>query len=156
MLTSLPTAPVLPGEPNNVVSITHQRATHIVQVTPTTYSRNSVIGGGEKLVLYTDHALRRAAEASNLAITTSVLSFGTELGTAYSDRDINYEMIPGRPWEAGSINADDLILSLRKADVVYVDQCLCQVGMLVAAHARLLGKLVIGKDAGAGEYPILQ
>jgi hypothetical protein len=33
----------------------------ILQISPTGYSANSVIGGGEKYVLYVDHALRRAA-----------------------------------------------------------------------------------------------
>jgi glycosyltransferase involved in cell wall biosynthesis len=133
-----------------------RRTVHVTQVTPTTYSRNSVIGGGEKHVLYADHALRRAAEASGLALTTSVLSFGAERGAAYLDHDVRYEMIPGRPWDATSVDVNDLIPCLREADAVYVDQCLCPVGMLVAAHARLLGRRVVGKDAGGGEHPILR
>ena len=36
----------------------------ILQVSPTGYSKNSVIGGGEKYVLYADHALRRAIPPS--------------------------------------------------------------------------------------------
>lgn len=147
--------PPAPFNETDGPSFSGERPVHVIQVSPTTYSRNSVIGGGEKLVLYTDHALRRAARTSGLPLTTSVLSFGAERGTAYSDRDIRYEMIPGRPWEALSIDADELIPPLQQADAVYIDQCLCPVGVFVAAHARLLGCRVIGRDSGGGEYPLL-
>ena len=127
----------------------------IVQVSPTTYSRASVIGGGEKLVLYTDYALRRAGFARGLHIATSVLSFGDQADTAYSDHDVLYEPISGRPWDALSIDVDALRSALRRADIVYIDQCLSPVGVFVAAHARLLGCRIIGRDLGAGEYPFL-
>ncbi len=130
------------------------RELHVTQVSPTTYSRTSVIGGGEKYVVYVDHALKRAAGAVRL--TTSVLSFGAEPGTAYSDRAVEYEIIAGRPWDAASIEADELVGCLRRADVVYVHQCLTSVGLLVAAQARLLGKRVVGMDAGGGEDRLVQ
>src|SRR5436309_827857 len=101
------------------------REVHVTQVSPTTYARTSVIGGGEKYVVYVDHALKRAAGAMRL--TTSVLSFGAEPGTAYSDRAVEYEIIAGRPWDAASIQAEELVACLRRADVVYVPQCLTSV-----------------------------
>lgn len=127
----------------------------MLHVTPATYSLRSIIGGGEKIVLYADLALHRAARESGLALTTSVLSFGAERGTAYSDRDVRYEIIPGRPWDALSVDANDLLASLCRADVIYIHQCLCSVGILVASHARLLGRRVVGIDHGGGEYPLL-
>jgi glycosyltransferase involved in cell wall biosynthesis len=128
----------------------------IVQVSPTTYSRASVIGGGEKMVLYADYALRLAGHARGLRLATSVLSFGDQTDTAYSDHDVLYQPIPGRPWDPLSIDVDALRTALRRADIVYVDQCLCPVGMFVAAHARLLGCRVIGRDSGAEEYPFVR
>ncbi|MGA8759790.1 MAG: glycosyltransferase family 4 protein, partial [Stellaceae bacterium] len=140
---------ISPGHPGAA------RDLRIVQVSPTTYSRASVIGGGEKLVLYTDYPLRLAGSVCNLPVITSVLSFGDQAGTAYSDHDVLYEPVPGRPWDVLSIDADALRSALRGADIVYIDQCLCAVGVFVAAHARLLGCGVIGRDSGAGEYPLL-
>jgi len=128
---------------------------HILQVTPAIYARGSLIGGSEKSVIYTDLALRRAAAADGMELTTSVLSFGVDPSDAMSDNDVRYRVIAGSPWEATTIDANDLIAELRRADAVYVTQCLHTVGMFVAAHARLLGRRVIGKDAGAGEDPRL-
>ncbi len=124
-------------------------------MSPTTYSRGSVIGGGEKLVLYADYALHRAGERHGLDLAISVLSFGEETGTAYSDHDVLYNLIPGKPWDALSIDVDALGSCLKQADVAYIDQCLCAVGVFVAAHARLLGCRVLGRDAGGGEYPLM-
>jgi glycosyltransferase involved in cell wall biosynthesis len=140
---------IVPGHPGAA------RDLRIVQVSPTTYSRASVIGGGEKLVLYTDYALRLAGSVCKLPVITSVLSFGDQAGTAYSDHNVLYEPVSGRPWDVLSIDVDALRSALRGADIVYIDQCLCAVGVFVAAHARLLGCRVIGRDSGAGEYPFL-
>ena len=130
-------------------------AIRILQVTPTIYSNSSVIGGGEKLVLYVDQALKRAARAAGVAIATSVLSFGVDPDDAISDHGIHYRVIAGSPWDTHSIDANSLIFELLAADVVYIHQGLTAVGMFVAAHARLLRRRVIGNDSGAGEYPML-
>ncbi len=127
----------------------------ILQVTPTIYSRHSVIGGGEKLVIYTDHALHRAAAAQQLEIVTSVLSFGVDPDHAIAERPIDYRIVPGTPWDAKSIDVSCLVNVLHDYETVYIDQCLSAVGMLVASHARMLGLRVVGRDSGGGEYPLV-
>lgn len=130
--------------------------TSILQVSPTGYSKNSVIGGGEKYVLYVDHALRRASAEMQIPVQASILVLDGEAGAMVSDHGVECHSISGRSWDPFSIDAGDLTEQLRRADIVYVHQCLCQVGLFVAAHARLLGKVVIGVDSGAGEYQLIK
>lgn len=126
----------------------------ILQITPTSYAREGVIGGGERLAIYIDEALARAARARGLVVETAVLSLDAAAPRgAAGDR---HQAIAGRAWDARSLAADDLIRRLRRAQIVYVHQCLTQVGLFAAAHARLLGKRVYGSDAGAGEALILR
>lgn len=128
-------------------------APHIVQVTTTSYSRDGVIGGGERLALYIDAALRRAADDAGLALTTTLLALdGRSPRGQGKDR---YQAIAGQAWDVHSLDADKLTARLRPADAIYVHQCLTPVGLFVAAHGRLLGKRVFGSDAGAGEAPLL-
>jgi glycosyltransferase involved in cell wall biosynthesis len=127
---------------------------HIVQVTPTSYSRHGgVIGGGERLALYIDGALRLAAADAGLTLTTTLLALDgdAELGHGYESR----QSVAGHAWDVHSLDAGILTRKLRLADVVYIHQCLTRVGLFAAAHARLLGKRVFGSDAGAGESRLL-
>src|ERR1700691_1574914 len=126
----------------------------ILQVSPTGYSKNSVIGGGEKYVLYVDHALRRATAEMQIPVKTSILVLDGEAGMVVSDHGIDCRSVAGRAWDPFSIDACDLTEQLNRCDIIYVHQCQCQVGLFVAAHARLLGKVVIGADSGAGEYQL--
>lgn len=127
---------------------------HILQVTPTSYARTGVIGGGEKIALYLDAALRAAADAAGLPVTTTLLSLDAAADSG-GGRDPR-QAIAGRAWDPYSVSATELQRRLRTADIVYVHQCLTAVGLFVAAHARLLGRRVFGSDAGAGEAALLR
>lgn len=127
---------------------------HIVQVTPTSYSRDGVIGGGERIVLYLDEALRRSAASAGVSITTTVLALDGSAAIG-SGRD-RYQSVIGRAWDAHSLHAADLTARLRPADAIYVHQCMTEVGLFAAAHGRLLGKRVYGSDAGGGEARLLE
>jgi glycosyltransferase involved in cell wall biosynthesis len=128
----------------------------ILQVSPTGYSKNSVIGGGEKYVLYVDHALRRAAAEMRIPVKASILVLDGEAGTAASDHGTDSRSIAGRAWDPFTIDASDLAGQLSAFDIIYVHQCLTHVGLFVAAHAKLMGKVVIGADSGAGEYQLIK
>jgi glycosyltransferase involved in cell wall biosynthesis len=128
----------------------------ILQVSPTGYSKSSVIGGGEKYVLYVDHALRRAAAEMQNPVKTSILVLDGEAGTVVSDHGIDSRSIAGRAWDPFSIDAGDLTAQLSPFDIIYVHQCLSHVGLFVAAHAKLLEKVVIGADSGGGEYQLIK
>jgi glycosyltransferase involved in cell wall biosynthesis len=129
-------------------------ALHILQVTPTSYARDGVIGGGEKLALYLDAALRVAADGASKPITTALLALDatSDVGGGRDHR----QALAGRAWDPYSVSATDLRRRLDTADIVYVHQCLTPIGLFVAAHARLLGKQLFGSDAGAGEAALLK
>ncbi len=127
---------------------------HIVQISPASYARHGVIGGGERLALYIDAALHLAAAHAGLPITTSLLAL--DAATAHGDGRASRMAVKGRAWDVHSLDAGELTRKLRPAQIVYVNQCLTPVGMFAAAHARLLGKRVFGTDAGAGEMRLLE
>jgi glycosyltransferase involved in cell wall biosynthesis len=126
---------------------------HILQVTPTTCGREGVVGGGARITLYVDQAIRRAAAETGIALSTTLLALdaaacpGSSLG--------RHQAIPGHPWDPRSVGAHDLIARIRQADAVYVHQCLTEIGLFAAAHARLLRKRVYGSDAGGGVAALL-
>lgn len=126
---------------------------NIVQITPVSYTADGVIGGGERLVLYLDKALKSAAAAQSLTLQTTVVSLD---GARARTSESLVQTVAGTAWNPQSIVAEALIEKLRPADIVYVHQCMTEVGLFAAAHARLMGKQVFGSDAGAGEAGILQ
>ena len=127
---------------------------HILQVTPTSYSHQGVIGGGEKFALYVDSALQAGATADGVTISTTLLALDGRQNRG-AGRDPRQAII-GRAWDPFSIDGTELRRRLQTADIVYIHQCLTPVGMFVAAHARLLGKKLFGSDAGAGEAALLR
>jgi glycosyltransferase involved in cell wall biosynthesis len=123
---------------------------HILQVSPASYTRDGIIGGGERLALYVDAALHLAANHAGLPVTTTLLALDGGSADGHGKA-----AIAGRAWDVHSLDADELTRRLRPADVVYVNQCLTPVGMFAAAHARLLGKRVFGTDSGGGDMRLL-
>lgn len=126
----------------------------ILQVTPTSYGHDGIFGGGERIALYLDRALRQAAETRGIPLNTIVLSLD---GPATAGRDLDrYQRIQGEAWRPQSVTAQALIDRLQQADAVYVHQCLSEIGLFAAAHARLLGKSVYGSDSAFAEAAILR
>lgn len=124
----------------------------ILHTTPTFYGKSSVIGGGEKNVIYTSRAVQKTAVMLNRPeIEVSILSFGENISSQDASDDIKFEIIYGKPWNPSSIDANSLIAKLKQADVIHVHQCLTASGLFIAAHGRLLGKYIIGTDHGAGD-----
>ena len=128
---------------------------NVVHVSPTFYSSNSVIGGGEKYIIYMIRSLNIGAEKSNLPIVNSILSFGENAGNHVLGGDICCRVIKGSPWDPYSIKIDEFIHQTREADVVVVHQCLSSVGLFLASHSQLDGKYVVGMDHGGGEYRLV-
>lgn len=127
------------------------RALHI---SPTHYSNTSVIGGGEKYVIYICRAMKISATSREMNCDVSVLAFGEKPGVYPLGPDMSCEVIHGRPWDPHSININELSAKVNPVDVVFVHQCLTPFGLFVAAHAKLLRKYVVGIDSGGGEHPL--
>lgn len=125
--------------------------TDILHMSPTYYSERSVIGGGEKYILYMSRAIRAASALAGTWVKDSIVAFGAEPGFYHLAEDITCEVMKGQPWDPQSINLHELAARIRTATVVVVHQCLSTFGLFVAAHGRLANKIVIGIDEGGGE-----
>lgn len=128
---------------------------NIVHVSPTYYSSNSIIGGGEKYIIYMIRALNLAAAKVNMPAVNSILSFGENAGDHVLNGDIRCLVMEGVPWDAHSIRVDELMRQIGQADVVIVHQCLSAFGLFVASHAQLDGRYVVGMDHGGGEHQLV-
>jgi hypothetical protein len=82
-------------------------ALSLLHVSPTYYSEASVVGGGEKYILYMSSAIRAAAALRGLHIHDSILAFGPQSGTYELTKGVQCDVMRGRPWEPLSINLDD-------------------------------------------------
>ncbi|MBL0159177.1 MAG: hypothetical protein IPP47_18990 [Bryobacterales bacterium] len=71
------------------------RALHI---SPTFYSPDSVVGGGEKYVLYLCQAGASAAASRGLHLESTLLAFGAQAGRRSLKDDISMSIISGTPW----------------------------------------------------------
>jgi glycosyltransferase involved in cell wall biosynthesis len=123
----------------------------ILHVSPSYYGDESVVGGGEKYVMYCAEAVRIAAARDGVSIDGGALSFGEREAVHVTDTGFTFELIPGKPWDPFTVDASQLRARLQPATVVHVHQCLSQIGLCMAMHARLLGKFVIGTDHGTSE-----
>jgi glycosyltransferase involved in cell wall biosynthesis len=125
----------------------------IVHVSPRFYGNECVIAGGPKYLLYISRALQKGAEALGCQVETSVLSFGKQATIFDSGpHKILHRIIKGDSGRPLTISANDIISSIQDADVVHVHQFLSHACLYVAAHARLLGKCVIGTDHQGEEH----
>lgn len=127
----------------------------ILHISPTYYSADSVIGGGEKYIHYMCKALKFAALATDMNVEASVLSFGDKPCKYLLGDGLPCEVIAGKPWDPYSINVQELTDKIDSADVVFVHQCLTSFGLFAASHSKLAKKLVIGTDHGGGEHLLI-
>lgn len=127
----------------------------ILHVSPTYYSAHSVVGGGEKYIIYMIRALAQAAQKSGDDLKNNLLAFGDQPGHYLLNDDIPCQVLLGKPWDPYSIFLPDLQEKLISAQIIIVHQCLTAFGLFVASHARLSNKIVIGVDEGGGEHPLI-
>lgn len=127
----------------------------VLHVSPTYYSTDSILGGGEKYIIYMIRAIADGAERIGITIGNSLLSFGDRPGTYTINGDINCDVILGIPWDPYSVPLQHLMEKINQADVVIVHQCLSSFGLFIASHARLAGKIAVGMDQGSGEHPLI-
>lgn len=72
---------------------------NVVHVSPTYYSTKSIIGGGEKYIIYMIRALGCAATQANESVINSILAFGEISGDHVLNGDIHCRVMNGIPWD---------------------------------------------------------
>jgi glycosyltransferase involved in cell wall biosynthesis len=131
-------------------------AQRIVHISPTYYSQHSVIGGGEKYIIYMCRAITIGANQRGLDLRSSVLAFGQNPGSYDIASGIRCRVMLGRPWDPFSIDLANLETEIAQADVVVVHQCLSAFGLFAAAHSKSAKKFVVGVDLGGGEHGVIR
>lgn len=126
------------------------KITRILHASPTYYDPESVVGGGEKYVVYMARAMNR--EIPN--VENDLLAFGPQPGRYKVSEDVVCQVVQGEAWNPRSLDAAALRRALSGYDVVVVHQALCPFGLFIAAHAKALRRRVYGLDHGGGEHPI--
>src|SRR5260221_5893215 len=118
----------------------------ILQITTTSFSIASVIGGGER---YVDN-VSAAARASGFQDEAefSVLAVGDENRMSLGSDGSIVHFVRGIPEELNSIDGAEFRKVVESADCVHVHQCLTKFGLFAAAQAAALGKHVLGTDHG--------
>src|ERR1700743_749842 len=99
-------------------------ALSLLHVSPTYYSETSVVGGGEKYIIYMSRAIRTAVALLGLQIHDSILAFGSQPGAYELTPGVECDVMPGRPWEPLSISLDDFKTRIAAAEIIIVHQCL--------------------------------
>jgi glycosyltransferase involved in cell wall biosynthesis len=122
-----------------------------LQITPTFFANDSVIGGAERHAENLCKAVRAAAAERSFPIECEIVAFGTECRTVEGRDDVEIHILQGEPNDISTLDARLIKEALDGADIVHVHQCLTLFGLFVAAHAKLLGRRVIGTDHGGGE-----
>lgn len=127
----------------------------ILHVSPTYYSEDSVVGGGEKYIVYMVRSIVAAANHAGESVDNTLLAFGDKPGKYLLSGDTHCLVMQGTPWEPCSVDVQKILDILDQYDIVLVHQCLTAFGMFVASHAKLAGKIVVGIDEGGGEHPLV-
>ena len=128
---------------------------YYLNISPTYYSHESVIGGGEKIIPLLCRALQEVVKKRNVDLETEILSLSPTPMEPFVKDSILNSFLLGDPWDVNSVNVNDALEIIDRADVVHVHHCFGALSMLFAAHAKLHGKIVIGTDHGRESYSFL-
>lgn len=125
-------------------------------LTPTYFSDQSVLGGGERYVCNLVKAVEVAAAAKGVDIQQEIVSIGTKPGfftidglptrllENCSSAEEHMSALPAGLWDI-----------LPKFDLVHIHQSLTPFGEFVTAVASSLGIPILATDLGGGESPLM-
>lgn len=129
----------------------------IAHLAPTYFAQDSVIGGGERYVLYVTQALARMPPHPRADFVQTIISTGPE-DRQFRENDVPIRIfrnenpspnmmsaISGRLWE-----------SLLDFDIIHVHQSLSIFGIYSSVVARSMHKKLVLTDTGGGNNPIMQ
>lgn len=122
---------------------------------PTYFSPDSVVGGGEKYIIYLCKAIEASAQAQGMPIKQTMVAFSSQPGHYELEGGLSGLVLRGEPWNPSSLNAEEIRAAMQDADVIFVHQCLHPFGLFIAAQGKLVGKTVVGMDHGGGEHRLV-
>jgi glycosyltransferase involved in cell wall biosynthesis len=124
----------------------------VLHISPTYYDPVSVVGGGEKYIVYQCKALETAAKAVGADIEQVIVGFSEKGERGAIVDGVRIEVHRGVPWDPKSLDARSLRLLASQFDAIIVHQCLTHFGLFVGAQCRIACPIVLGMDHGGGEH----
>lgn len=129
----------------------------IAHLTPTFFSKSSVIGGGERYVYNLAKALRLASQKGNHVFEQKIVSVGAQ-SESFTHKGINIQLLEScTSHQVGTMTAisDQLWAALRDIDLVHLHQSLTLFGAYSLAIAKSMGIPIIATDLGGGENDLM-
>ncbi|ACS86459.1 glycosyltransferase family 4 protein [Musicola paradisiaca] len=128
----------------------------ICHLTPTYFSQNSIIGGGERYVYNLVKAINLAAKNDNLPISQSVLSV-SDKPELFEYEDVTVRLSPNISTLQGNMNVipDFLWDDLVGFDFVHIHQSLTTFGEYAAAVTSSLNIPFVSTDLGGGASSLM-
>lgn len=127
------------------------RPLHIAHITPSYFSPDSYVGGGER---YVDYIVRSLSSFGR--IKQCVFAFGTE-DSLFERGGTPIRVLQNESSDSGPTNAFSAALwrELRGFDLVHIHQALTPCGAYSLAIVRSLGIPAVGTDLGGGEHTVM-
>jgi alpha-maltose-1-phosphate synthase len=128
------------------------RPLRVAHLTPTHFSADSIVGGGERYVYYLAQSLRAASED----VEQCVFAMGTE-NKRFELDGVHVRVLRNESALPDAMDAFSAALwqELRGFDLVHVHQCLTLFGAYTIAIVRSLGIPAVGTDLGGGENDLM-
>ena len=128
----------------------------IAHLTPTFFSQDSVIGGGERYVYNLVKAINGAAQEAHKEITQTVISVGNR-DTVFSHENIEVRILKNISPYAGNMDglSEHLWTSLDGFDLVHIHQSLTLFGAFSTAVAHSLSIPIVSTDLGGGSNELM-
>lgn len=123
----------------------------IAHLTPSFFSKDSYIGGGERYVYNICSANLNAARERGIDLRQTIISIGPD-ARQFCHQEIPVVVLPSVSTVAGFMNplSEDLWDALAGYDLIHVHQSLTIFGAFCTAVAKSLGLPVITTDLGGG------
>jgi glycosyltransferase involved in cell wall biosynthesis len=126
------------------------RTVKVLNVSPTYYGIDSVVGGGEKYIRYLNKAINHGFTIRNIEFSLDEAYVVNDSGESV-DQFLEFKLIYSQSSSPHQFDMKRFFSLIENYDVIIVHQCLTQFGMSAAAGSKIAGKVVIGLDHGGGE-----
>ena len=126
----------------------------VLHITPTVFSRDCIIGGGERYVQNVTRAIDMSGDVSNdITVEQRILA----IGNSHEPSDDKIILVSIAAPQSSAFNAVPLGLFeiINQYDIVHIHQCLSRFGSFCLSVAKTCHKMVVGTDHGGGDDPIL-
>jgi glycosyltransferase involved in cell wall biosynthesis len=125
----------------------------VLHASPTWFSRESVVGGGERWV---DNVMAALAVGAPGEIEQAMVAIAAQYGLALRNGFCN-RIVPNEREQIDPMNAlsSDLWSEFANFDIIHIHQSLAEFGAYASCIAASLGKTVVLTDLGGGASPIM-